>query len=205
MHKEILTRAQIRLLPLVKKFKKSFGLVGGTAAALQIGHRRSVDFDLFSSKKISRNAIREVILEHAKIQTILVDQQEEYTLVVGGVKLTFYYYPFQVAYPKRLEDIITMADLATVAAMKAYALGRRAKWKDYIDLFFILKDFHPLPEVALRAKKVFGVEFNEKIFRSQLAYFRDIDYSEKIEFMPGYAVSDAAVRRALRKFSVQDA
>ena len=47
MHKEIITADQIKLLPLVKSFSKDFGLVGGTAMALHIGHRHSIDFDLF--------------------------------------------------------------------------------------------------------------------------------------------------------------
>ena len=48
MHKEILTEKQANLLTLVKAYSSKFGLVGGTAIALQIGHRRSIDFDLFS-------------------------------------------------------------------------------------------------------------------------------------------------------------
>ncbi|MEA2064850.1 MAG: hypothetical protein U9O66_00955 [Patescibacteria group bacterium] len=47
MHKKILTKEQKELLPLIKKFIKKFGLVGGTAIALQIGHRESIDFDFF--------------------------------------------------------------------------------------------------------------------------------------------------------------
>ena len=47
MHKEILSENQIELLTLVKQFKRDFYLVGGTAIALHIGHRRSIDFDLF--------------------------------------------------------------------------------------------------------------------------------------------------------------
>ena len=47
MHKEILSKYQIELLPLLKQFKREYYLVGGTAIALHIGHRRSIDFDLF--------------------------------------------------------------------------------------------------------------------------------------------------------------
>ena len=46
MHKEILTKEQLELLPTIKFFSKDFGLVGGTAIALHIGHRHSIDFDL---------------------------------------------------------------------------------------------------------------------------------------------------------------
>ena len=47
IHKEILTKEQVELLPIVAYFSKNFGLVGGTAIALMIGHRESLDFDLF--------------------------------------------------------------------------------------------------------------------------------------------------------------
>ncbi len=49
MHEEVLSDKQINLLPLVREFKREFYLVGGTAIALYLGHRRSIDFDLFKS------------------------------------------------------------------------------------------------------------------------------------------------------------
>ena len=55
MHPEILTHGQIQLLSLIKKFAPQFGLVGGTAVALQLGHRRSIDFDLFSQKEFNND------------------------------------------------------------------------------------------------------------------------------------------------------
>lgn len=63
MHKEILSREQIELLPLVKQFKREFYLDGGTAITLHIGHRRSVDFDLFKNKGIRPKSILNKILE----------------------------------------------------------------------------------------------------------------------------------------------
>lgn len=54
MHKEVLTKEQVVLLPLIKEFAKEFFLVGGTALALQIGHRHSIDFNLFSYTSIKR-------------------------------------------------------------------------------------------------------------------------------------------------------
>ena len=59
MHKEILTKEQVELLPLLKEFKGKFYLVGGTAIALHIGHRRSIDFDLFSEKKFPKFSDKE--------------------------------------------------------------------------------------------------------------------------------------------------
>ncbi len=57
MHKEILNANQIKLLPIIGEFSKQFILVGDTAIGLQIGHRQSIDFDLFTSKLIKPQTI----------------------------------------------------------------------------------------------------------------------------------------------------
>ena len=53
MHPDILSKEQAELLPLIQQFKREFYLVGGTAIALQIGHRRSIDFDLFKLSNLN--------------------------------------------------------------------------------------------------------------------------------------------------------
>ena len=127
----------------------------------------------------------------------MIDRKDEYTISAGGVKLTFLFYDFPVVAKKCLDDVIKFPDLLTLAAMKAYEFGRRAKWKDYVDLCFILNGGHSLAQISARAKKIFGAEFNEKIFREQLSYFNDIDYSEKVDYLPGFAVDESEVRKAL--------
>ena len=86
--------------------------------------------------------------------------------------------------------------------MKAFALGRRAKWKDYVDLYFILKANHTVSEITAKGVEVFGDEFNEKIFRTQLAYFKDIDYSEQVVYKEGFLTDDGVIKKALVDFSL---
>lgn len=95
-----------------------------------------------------------------------------------------------------------MPDILTLAAMKAHALGQRAKWKDYVDLYFVMKKYHGLDEVVKRAKRLFASEFNEKIFRVQLAYFKDIDYTEKIIYLRGFETKDEVIKKGLIEFSL---
>jgi hypothetical protein len=178
-------------------------LVGGTAIALRIGHRESIDFDLFSAKEFENERLREKILGIGKIDRTLRDEKDQYEIVLDKVKITFLHYPFKIYFTKKAEDIIKMPDLLTLAAMKAYALGRRAKWKDYIDLYYILKNHHSVSEISKKAKAIFKKEFNEKNFRAQLAYFKDIDFSEKIMFRPGFEVSDEEIRKRLIEFSLE--
>ena len=99
------------------------------------------------------------------------------------------------------EQIIKIPSLQDLAAMKAYALGGRAKWKDYVDLYFLLKDHFNLNDVSSKAKNIFGNYFNEKLFREQLSYFKDIDYREQIEFT-GKEIKEDAIKEYLTKISI---
>ena len=203
MHKEILTPEQVNLLPLVKRFARDFYLVGGTAIALQIGHRQSIDFDLFTIKPFENNKIKRTLQKADKIDRVLRDEKGQYTIILAGVHITFFEYPFRVKHKEKFDSSIAMPDLLTLAAMKAYALGRRAKWKDYVDLYFIMSKYHGIAGIIERAESIFGKEFNAKLFRSQLSYFNDISYSEEVIYMPGFEVKDEAVKKGLLDFSVQ--
>lgn len=202
MHKEILTPAQLKLLPAVKSFSKKFGLVGGTAVALHFGHRESIDFDLFCFDEFNNYAIKRKIATYGTIETVFVNKKGEYTFLLNGVKFTFFQFPYKIPFSESLDHIIKIPDILTLAAMKAFALGRGAKWKDYVDLFFILKAHHSISAITLTGKELFGQEFNEKIFRTQLAYFEDIDYSEEIIYKKGFAVNDQVIKKALVEFSL---
>ena len=203
MHKEILTKEQVELLPLLKKVSKNFGMVGGTSIALHMGHRESIDFDLFSYKKFNNQVIKRNISSIIKIDKVLVNKLGEFTFFSNGVKITFFNYPFEIEYKDNLDGIIKIPDLLTLAAMKAYALGMRAKWKDYVDLYFIIKDHFSIDKIIKKGRKVFGNEFNRKIFRTQLSYFDDINYAEKISYKPGFEVDDKTVKKALVEFSLE--
>lgn len=203
LHKEILTQEQVALFPLLKKFGKEFGLVGGTAIALHIGHRRSIDFDFFSYRNFRNIHLKKKIQSVTKIGKILVDKKGEFTFIANNVKITFFNYPFEIDYLVSLDTIITIPDIATLAAMKAYALGRRANWKDYVDLYFIIKGYHSIHDIIKKGEDIFGKEFNSKIFRTQLSYFDDINYDEKVEFLPGQEISEKKMREELIEFSLQ--
>ena len=202
MHKEILTSAQLKLLAIVKMFSKKFGLAGGSAVALHLGHRESIDFDLFSFEEFSNYSIKTKVARRTTIDTVLVNKKGEYTFLIDGVKFTFFQFPYRINFSESLDGIVKLPDILTLAAMKAFALGRRAKWKDYVDLYFILKANHTVSEITEKGVEIFGNEFNEKIFRTQLAYFKDIDYSEKIIYLKGFETDDKIIKKSLIDFSL---
>ena len=201
MHEEVLLSKQKTLLPLVKVFSDKFCLIGGTAVALQLGHRTSVDFDLLTTSDLKTSDIRNQIGKSYQIETVLIDETNEFTVIISGVKFTFLKYPFDIHPDVDFKDIIKMPSLLSLGAMKAYTLGRRAKWKDYVDLYFIINHF-PLKDLVNQANKIFGNEFNEKLIREQLAYFEDIDFTEKVDFMTGFEVDEEIIKTKLTETSL---
>lgn len=183
MHTEIFTGGQVELLPYIKGFKRSFYLVGGTAVALHLGHRRSIDFDLFTSARLNKSRIKEKLMNCPYDQKPVFEDFDQMHLLINNVKVTFFTYPYPVPHPVAINSIITMPELLSLSAMKAYALGRRAKWKDYVDLYFILRDHYSIQEICKEAGEIFGQQFSEKLFRQQLAFHKDIDYSEFVEYL----------------------
>ena len=202
MHEEVLTKEQHDLLPLVGEFRERFGLVGGTAIALHIGHRESIDFDMFSPEEFQNGSVRDVFRRAGKEITVLRALTGQFTFVVDGVYMTFFHFPYPITYSESFGKAARMPTLLTLAAMKAFALGQRSKWKDYVDLYFILRDFHSLEEVARQAETLFGSEFNAKLFRQQLSFFDDVSYKEEITFKPGFEVPGAEIKKALTEYSL---
>ncbi len=196
MHKEILNQDQNQLLPLVSRFKKEYYLVGGTAIALYLGHRRSIDFDLFKFSTLRPKNIIDTVSGYDFPYTVTRRVTEQMNIIINNVKFTFYQYPFEINAKVKFEDFLRTPALIDLAAMKAYALGRRSKWKDYVDLYFILKDHYSIGQISLRANEIFGELFSEKLFRAQVSYFKDIDFSEQVEFVAP-AVTESIIKEFL--------
>jgi len=197
MYPEIFSYKQQELLPVIAQFKRSFYLVGGTAIALYIGHRRSIDFDLFTFSRLNKTKIRQKIMQTPYKKNIIFEDQDQIHFYVNDVKLTFFNYPYQVEHSQKMDSIITLPSLLSLAAMKAFALGRRAKWKDYVDLYFIIKNFYTIKDIVAEADKIYGTLFSEKLFRQQLAFHTDINYGEEIEYMMPDPPTDEDVKEEL--------
>lgn len=195
MYDNILAENQKQLLPFIQSFKKECYLVGGTAIALQIGHRESIDFDLFKLSNINKVKITQRLKDFGLTYRLIFTDTQSFHIVCKGVKITFFQYPFNIKTNTSFQGM-KMPDLLHLAAMKAYAMGRRAKWKDYVDLYFILKDYHTLDEINIKSKEIYKELFSPKLFLQQLCYFNDIDYSEPVAYCID-PVSDDVVKAFL--------
>jgi len=193
---EVLTDAEKKELDHLRHFSKSGMLVGGTALALQINHRRSYDFDVFFNEPLSSFFPGKAKRVFGKIEIIKDREGEELTFMTkSGIKITFFYYPFKPLFKKIPTDYIKLVSWKDIALDKAYTIGRRAAYRDYVDLFFILKKkCLALSWVIKNAKKKFGDLFSEKLFLGQLIYLKDVR-PVRIEF-----VSEVVYREELERF-----
>ena len=201
MYKEILSKEQFELLDFLKEFKKKFYLVGGTAIALHIGHRRSIDFDLFTPKLLDLKTISDKFYSNKiSISRIFIRTKEQFTLNCNSVQITFFNYPYNIEHNISFENYLNLPTLLDLAAMKAFALGKRSKWKDYVDIYFILKYHHRLDEIIEKAKELYSDHFSAKLFRGQLTFFDDINYDEEVIYLDAPVDTDV-----IKKFLIDAA
>ena len=203
MHLNILSDKQNELLSFISSFRRNYYLVGGTAIALYIGHRRSIDYDLFTDKLLKKSFIKRKIFEQKFDKQLLFEDMDQMHFTLNEVKITFFNYPYPIKHNEMLKNFISMPSLITLSAMKAFALGRRAKWKDYVDLYFILKEYYSIKDISTEANHIFGDLFSEKLFREQLAFHEDIDYSEPVEYLTSFEVNDTELKEYLINKSLE--
>lgn len=177
MHKEVLTKEALRLFPGLSAFKDTFYLAGGTGLALQIGHRISVDFDLFSNTPIKRTLLDKVEATFSKeTREVIVSNRGELSMLIAGVKFTFLQYPFPTLLPLSLSGPIPTLSTKEILAAKAYTIGRRGEFKDYVDLYVGLSKGHAsLADLINLAQRKYGDAFNDRLFLEQLVYLDDIE------------------------------
>ena len=173
-------------------FLEGFYLVGGTALAMQMGHRISVDLDFFSDNPIKKNLLTEIEKIFGVVSP-LVKATDELTVIIEEVKVTFLHYPFSLVSPLIPSEIVPISSVRDIASMKAYALGRRQSLKDYVDLYEIFsKKLFDIHGTIADAKDKYKESFNDRLFLEQLLYIDDLD-NEPIEWI-GEPVSKEKMR-----------
>ncbi len=194
MRTEVLTPQAQAIFPQLSHFRDDFYLAGGTGLALQIGHRVSVDFDLFSPLPIKKTLLKKVEEVFSVVsQQILVNNSSELTMRIDGVKCTFLHYPFPLLMPLHEGNPLPLLSVKECIITKAYTIGRRGEFKDYIDMYIGLNDNHiHLAEVLDGASKKYGGAFNDRLFLEQLLYFDDVE-SVEIVLLGGGATPSKSV------------
>lgn len=176
IHLDILDKHRQELLNILTKCSNGFILAGGTALALQLGHRISYDFDFFSDREIQPR-LSHSLAKNINIKNVAVDSSDELTIFdTEDVKISFIFYYFRLLHePIELKIGLKICPIKQIAIHKAYAISRRAAYRDYFDLYTLLKNGHVgLKELISESEKTYKELFNTRLFLQQLVYFDDI-------------------------------
>ncbi|MGH7070899.1 MAG: nucleotidyl transferase AbiEii/AbiGii toxin family protein [Acetobacteraceae bacterium] len=174
---DILPKPQRRLWDELAAVPAQFVLYGGTAIALHLGHRQSVDFDFFGDQPFDPANLTAAIPFMAEAT---ITQREPNTLSGtvdrgGPVKVSFSGLPGlrRLVPPQVASDNgLQVASLLDLAGTKAAVLQQRAEARDYTDIDAILRDGHiDLPTALASAKAIYGAQFNPQITLKALSYF----------------------------------
>lgn len=177
MHPNILNKNQLAILTKLKLSEApGFYLAGGTALALQIGHRTSIDFDFYSQKKFSSPQLAKEIKKTFPGADMLFTAEDTLKSKIGGTELSFFYYSYRMLEPLKQYQRIRIASLADIAAMKLAAILQRGARRDFIDIYFLLNSY-TLNELVDFTIKKYPI-FQPMLILRALIYFEDAE-SEK--------------------------
>ena len=196
---DILDQKRSEILPFLFDFKNDFYLAGGTALALQLGHRDSIDFDFFSKNSFSTeeffHKVEIIFLNHQVVK--IQEAKDTLTLMVDSkIKFSFFGYQYKLMKPLINENFFKMASIEDIACMKMSAIISRSVFKDYVDLYFIFQHFELAMLLNLANKKFPTIDSN--LVLKSLVYFEDIE-KEPIIFKHNQEVSFELIKKYLLK------
>jgi predicted nucleotidyltransferase component of viral defense system len=152
---------------------RQFYLVGGTALALQLGHRVSIDIDLFTDEPFEGQGLMELLTAHFEECTLESEGTSMLITNINQVKVDFVKMGYPILFPPLEIEGIRMLDIRDIAPMKLKAIAQRGSKKDFYDIFFLL-DLLPLQEML----RLFSEKFKQQeVFHiiKSLTYFDDAE------------------------------
>lgn len=199
LHKETISPHTLELLIRLqqKEYMKGFFLVGGTALALQIGHRTSVDLDLFSDFSFDTAYVLENLSADFDFKLFFsANNTLKGSIEDVQVDILAHRYPY-VCSPLMIENI-AMVSAEDIIAMKLNAIslsGQRIK--DFIDIFYLLKSYSI--DDMIHFYKMKYAAFNEVNVLKSLTWFEDIDHSDMPVLLENPELKWSEVSSTIRK------
>ncbi len=180
-------------------FLDKYVLVGGTALSLHLCHRKSEDLDFFTySDNFEKKEIFDFINNNqfATIE-ILNQTNEQIDLLINGVKVTFFNAKWRFLTPHKIKRF-NLSSLEAIAGMKVNTMFLRAKYRDYYDLYFLVKEGMTLQEIFNFAQKVItGISY--KMMAIALVYIDDIEDENIAHLEPTSKISIKEIRSFFEK------
>ena len=176
---EVLDDSRRKIFLDLKTLSANGVLAGGTSIALQLKHRKSYDFDifLFPPSEVGSKLFDKTLSFYGAARVKLIFQSlDELSLSVDDeIKISFVKFPFAPLHPLVETETIPLLSLRDLASNKAYAIGRRPVFRDYVDLYFLFKnDVTDIKTVIEKSRQRFQGAFNSRLFLEQLKYVSDL-------------------------------
>ncbi len=176
--------------------KKGFVLAGGTAIALYLGHRLSVDYDFFTLRSFRPDRLHQAINGLDLETTVLQEEPGTLTLSADEVKVSFFHYPYAFLGVTSKLYGVKVAGLIDIASMKLMALTQRGAKRDYVDLYWILQNV-PFSKIAENMVKRYGSNrVNPLVIGKALVFFQDADADPDPEYL-GNRIAWAKIKKYL--------
>lgn len=167
-----------KLLSLLRQsnpdFMSSFYLSGGTALSLQLGHRESEDLDFFSQQPFKPEVIEQQLLEYGSLSETELSHGTLNTYL-DGVKLQFLFYPYHLIKPLEDWEGTRLSSVIDIACTKLQTVGMRGSRKDFIDIYFLLKEMPLETLLAYTKEKYAESNYSETHILKSLVYFDDAE------------------------------
>lgn len=151
-----------------------FYLAGGTALALQLGHRRSIDLDWFSRSEFSNQQLKERLSAVGSFK-LVSEAPGTINGLLDNVRVSFLHYDYEQLFPLIPFKKIYLADERDIAAMKISVASSRGGRKDFVDLVFLLKKYTLEEMMGFFEQKYENIEYNKLHILKSLTYFDDAE------------------------------
>jgi hypothetical protein len=164
-------------------------LAGGTALALQLGHRASYDLDFFTHQDFQIEPIISEIRKSGISFQVISEETGTLTAEIGGIKVSLFHYDYVFLEKPVVYDKIRLAGIRDIASMKVIAVSQRGTKRDFVDLFVILQNI-PFHKIAEHMTRRFGKErINPLHIGKSLVYFSDADSDPEPAYVKGKKIN----------------
>lgn len=153
---------------------KEFYLSGGTALALHIGHRESEDLDFFTQQEFDPQLMQQNLIKIGQIENVELSLNT-LNAYLNKVKLQFLYYPYSLLEKPSEWNNIQISSLIDIACTKLITISMRGNKKDFIDLFFVLKEISLIELFNKLESKYTSINYNHSHILKSLIYFDDAE------------------------------
>jgi len=177
MYEKVLSKQTKQTLESLRKIPSQHNLylAGGTALALQLNHRKSIDLDFFSESELNIFSLKNTLIKNDIKFKLNFEDNNTLDATINSTKTSFFYYPYPLLFPKKRFQNIFLADWRDIACMKISAISSRGSKKDFIDLFFILKKISLSKLLKLFDRKYRKVNYNKLHILKSLVFFEDAE------------------------------